>query len=741
MFTIIIPVFNEQDVIETFYFELTKQISSSYKYKILFVDDGSQDDTLSIIKRLSRLDKRVIYISLNKNYGQQIAIFAGLENARGDAVIVMDCDLQDPPGLLQAMIKEWLKGSKIVLPLRQSRDDSWLKIKTALVFYTLLNLFGKTRLNPNAGEFYLLDFSVINSITKEARSPLFLRALVQNLPQKKTFISYDRKARISGKSKFSLIKMLKLSYQAWLFVIGFRGKNVKFNIALSNILKDQSAAIIGAGFSGLTIAYYLGRLGVKVSLYEASNQIGGLLASELICGIRLDRHYHHVFKNDHNFKALMADLGIKDELKFYRSFVSTLWHSKLYAYNNVLDFLMMPGLNLAQKLHMGFGALLSSYLSKNLYHLTAKDFIVKRMGRAAWSNYWQSYFVAKFAHYSVQISAPWFLGRLKARTKTRSFGREILGYPDGGFKTIVDALQNAILDQGGEIFAGIKISKINSSVSSSKNSYGPSFSLFTINPIDNLKVSNEPRIQVDSKLKPSTYNLVLSTLPPHLTSQIFPSYKPPKIDYLGFVGVVLILKKPFSNYYWINVQDENAPFGVIVEQNNLAPSTSLLKSPLRQDDTEGSLFNNYNNFFNDKVFLNFNGRKRLRHRSQKAPKNSKKPSENNTFILYLGKYCKTYSELYKMDDETIKKVARDWLDSIKPATAIDVIIAKVFREPFAQPIITTKYKQPPHTIPEIPGFYTSSMAHIFPADRGLDEALKECRNIVEIILSNLKIRQ
>lgn len=709
LLSIIVPFFDEQKIIRLFYKELVKNLVADYNYQIIFVNDGSTDKGFDIIKRIAREDSRIKYLSLQKNYGQQAAIYTGLRFARSRAVIVMDCDLQDPPSLIPKMVKAWEDGAKIVLPLRQCRQDHWRKKVSAAAFYTIFNLCRKSKLNPAVGEFYLLDISARSELLHKVTMPLFLRGTVQHLSYKKQFLPYIRGPRFAGQSGFSFLKMLRLARdafysrakvrstknvaQAFLSAVArrFGGAEVEacsskpinsYLIQESNIFEGKTAAIVGAGISGLTLALYLGRLGVKVSIYEKDSKVGGLMTSELIHGQKYDRYYHHIFKKDSNFLELINSLGLSSKLHWHTSRVGALFGNRLYAMNNIIDLLHLPVMSIGAKLRMLSGSI---RLSKTIAFTktdTAESMISKDLGQVAWSAFWRSMFESKFGLFSRQISAAWFQARLKARATSRRYGREILGYPDSGFDTIAKALKKEIIARGGKIFTGIEVDNIATKNQQFTLSFSPT-SLFS-----------------KSSLSSSSFDLCISTLPPYLTSKIFSAYKSPPIEYLGFVGVIVVLDKSFSSHYWINVLGRDTPFGVIVEQNNLVPpfpSSHSLSSRLKvaaATEMEGSLYKNH--------------------------------------ILYLGKYIDTTSEFYNLPDETIAKIASGWLEQIKTGAKNDIVEIKIFRDPRAQPVVTTKYKKPPHVC-DIDGFYSTSMAHIFPADRGLNEAVKEAKKIVQLI--------
>lgn len=696
--SIISPVYNESESLPAFFKELIKYLYDNiYNFEIILVNDGSTDNTIEIIKNFTKQDNRVKYISFNKNYGQQAAIYTGLKFASGEVIVIKDCDLQDPPSLIPEMISEWEKGNRIVFALREKRDDKPSKKFSASAFYSTLNLFNKNKLNPALGEFYLIDNSIRIKLLKNLMAPLFLRGSLQLFTEKKIYIPYHRAKRKTGKSGFSFIKMLRLARDAFQFRRRKKIPLPEFDIAESNIFDDKSVAIIGAGFSGLVMGYYLGRLGMKVSIYERDNSIGGLLASETILGVKYDRYYHHIFKSDTNLIGLIGSLGLAPKLSWNRSHVGALYDNKLYAMNGLLDLWRLPVMSKKAKIKMLAGGLGLSRSIKNVRTLTAKSLISQMMGKAAWSYFWQALFEAKFGAFTDNISAAWFQSRIKTRALSRQLGHEVLGYPEGSFDTIVQALKKEILANGGKVFTNSYINFV--------TCHESRFSLSSRATNTFCEKSRDPSIN-------KTFNYCISTLPPSETSKIFPSYKSPHIKYIGFVGAIVVLKKRFSQHYWINVLDKDAPFGVIVEQNNLA-TLSLRAKPM---------------FFgwqsNLSPFL-----------SSRAQRSGAEGSLYN-HILYLGKYIKTTSGFYNLPDKEIIGIAADWLERIKPGIKGEIIEIKIFKDSHAQPIITTKYKKTPHTIKSAPGFCATSMAHIFPEDRGIENAVTEANKICRMIINN-----
>ena len=205
--TILIPAYNEESVVKPLYQRL-KEISQElrkYSFEFLFINDGSKDSTLKIIKTLSNEDNRVSYISLSRNYGKEIAMIAGLDYAKGnDATIIIDADLQDPPELIPDMIKYWEDGYDDVYAQRRSREgESFIKKKTSEWFYKLLQKSTRINIQKDTGDFRLLSKRSVESLTMLRESQRYTKGMFSWIGYKKKKIIYDRSPRLSGKSKWN----------------------------------------------------------------------------------------------------------------------------------------------------------------------------------------------------------------------------------------------------------------------------------------------------------------------------------------------------------------------------------------------------------------------------------------------------------------------------------------------------------------------------------------------------------
>lgn len=210
--SIVVPCYNEEACIETFYYYATNFLNSiSYDYEIIFVNDGSVDLTAELGQKLATVNNKVKLINLSKNFGQESAILAGLEHAKGDCAVVMDCDLQDPVELIAEMLAKWEKGYKIVHTKRsQQKGVSWFKKITSKLYSFIFNLLSETKTKLIEGDFKLYDRQVLDEILKLPEKQKFFRGLTGFVGFKQTCVSFNRPKRKAGKTKYNLSKMINL---------------------------------------------------------------------------------------------------------------------------------------------------------------------------------------------------------------------------------------------------------------------------------------------------------------------------------------------------------------------------------------------------------------------------------------------------------------------------------------------------------------------------------------------------
>jgi dolichol-phosphate mannosyltransferase len=211
--TIVIPVYNEEDNIPVLYQRLVNVMKTlPLDYEIIFVDDGSTDSSLVRIRELSRSDENVYYISFTRNFGHEAASTAGLDAAKGDCIILMDADLQDPPELIPKMIELWRQGYHLVYAKRRRRaGESLFKRISAYAFYRILNLMSDLKFPLDTGDFRLMDKVVVEDFKKCREKNRFVRGLTAWVGYNQVGIEYDRDERYAGRTKYNPLKLLLLS--------------------------------------------------------------------------------------------------------------------------------------------------------------------------------------------------------------------------------------------------------------------------------------------------------------------------------------------------------------------------------------------------------------------------------------------------------------------------------------------------------------------------------------------------
>jgi len=210
--TVVIPVFNEQENVSAITAELQTVLADCINFEILFVDDGSSDQTLDAIKKICTKHDNVFYLSFSRNFGHQNALRAGLEASSGDVVISMDGDLQHPTSLLPVMIEKWKEGADIVFTTRKDTAETGvLKRNTAKFYYKIINWIAEIDLKQGSADFRLMDRKVVNALNRFSEKAIFYRGLISWLGFKQCDISYTPRVRVHGNSKYSLRKMFQLA--------------------------------------------------------------------------------------------------------------------------------------------------------------------------------------------------------------------------------------------------------------------------------------------------------------------------------------------------------------------------------------------------------------------------------------------------------------------------------------------------------------------------------------------------
>jgi glycosyltransferase involved in cell wall biosynthesis len=272
LLSVVAPVYNEQELIEAFV-ERSCAALADYSFELVLVNDGSSDATPELLDRLAAGDARVRVVHLSRNFGHQAALTAGLEHAVGDVVAMIDADLQDPPELIPRMVEQWAAGADVVYAVRRHRPgETAFKLATASWFYKLFDKLAQVDLEPNSGDFRLLDRRALDALLSMTERSRFLRGMTVWVGFAQTAVSYERGARTAGETKYTLRKMLRFSLDA---------------IASFSHLPLQLATYVGLLSAGVAFV----AIPVVVGLHFAGSYLPGFgtitIAILLIGGIQL----------------------------------------------------------------------------------------------------------------------------------------------------------------------------------------------------------------------------------------------------------------------------------------------------------------------------------------------------------------------------------------------------------------------------------------------------------------------
>jgi polyisoprenyl-phosphate glycosyltransferase len=272
LLSVVAPVYNEEELIDAFVARATAAVAD-FDFELILVNDGSSDSTPRRLDQIAETDPRIRVIHLSRNFGHQAALTAGLEHAVGDVVAMIDADLQDPPELIPEMVARWRDGADVVYAVRAQREgETAFKLGTASLFYKLFRKLAQVDLEPNSGDFRLLDRKALDALLSMTERSRFLRGMTVWVGFSQTAVSYERDARAAGETKYTLRKMVRFSLDA---------------IASFSHLPLQIATYIG--LISATIAFI--GIPVVVALHFAGSYLPGFgtltIAILLLGGIQL----------------------------------------------------------------------------------------------------------------------------------------------------------------------------------------------------------------------------------------------------------------------------------------------------------------------------------------------------------------------------------------------------------------------------------------------------------------------
>ncbi|MDO4567402.1 MAG: glycosyltransferase family 2 protein [Clostridia bacterium] len=248
LLSLIVPVFNEQEVLRHSYERMSEVMRQlDYDYEIIYVNDGSRDDTMRQLRAIASEDDRVRVRSFSRNFGHQLAVTAGMDIARGDALIIIDADLQDPPEVIEALVKAWNEGADIAYGKRAKREgETFMKKFTAFCYYRLLTAMSAYPIPLDTGDFRLIDRKVADVFLKMREHNRFLRGMSAWMGFNAVPVEYVRHERYAGKTKYTLKKMLKLAFDG---ITGFSYKPLSIATWLGGI----TCAVAALGLVALIV--------------------------------------------------------------------------------------------------------------------------------------------------------------------------------------------------------------------------------------------------------------------------------------------------------------------------------------------------------------------------------------------------------------------------------------------------------------------------------------------------------
>jgi dolichol-phosphate mannosyltransferase len=288
--SVVVPLFNEQENIEQLYRRTVRALDAiGCSYELLLVNDGSRDATPQLLDRLQKQDASVVVLHLSRNFGHQAAISAGIDHARGDAVIVMDGDLQDPPEVVHRLIEAWREGHDVVYAVRTQRKEGLAKRLGYALFYRLFRAISDIDIPLDSGDFCLMDRAVVETLRRLPERQRFVRGLRSFVGFRQTGITYERAGRNAGKPKYTFAALVRLALDG---LIGFSGVPLNL-VTYLGMATAALAALWTIGLAGHCIANHVAPAGwasaILVVLYTSAVQLVSLgIVSEYIRRIFLE---------------------------------------------------------------------------------------------------------------------------------------------------------------------------------------------------------------------------------------------------------------------------------------------------------------------------------------------------------------------------------------------------------------------------------------------------------------------
>ena len=432
--------------------------------------------------------------------------------------------------------------------------------------------------------------------------------------------------------------------------------------------------IIGAGYTGLTIAKELVEKGQDVTIFEKQPYVGGMVNTIEIFNTRLEKYYRHIFKSDKETIKLIKEMGLESELIWPATKMGYLSNKKPYLFGTPISLLKFKPLNLIQKLRFGFNVihikLINDY--KKLEKVTAEKWLKDRIGDKVYSQVWEPLLISKFGEEKDQISMAWLWGKIKLRSTSSTPEGEQLGYIKGSYQKLTDKLYEYLLNKN----VNIKLETSVKEITKENDKY----------------IVKYTRNEKEEK---EEFDVIVSTIDYKGFEKLFDKYmneeekqKIQKVNYTSARTMMIVTNKSFSPFYWLNIGDNDIPFGGIIEHTNFIDKS------------------NY----------------------------------DNNHILYISNYMTEDNKLYNVSKEELLKEYMKSLTKInKKFTMKNIKDYYVFDEKYAQPIIECNYSEYiMNDKLEKEKIYLCTMPQIYPEDRGMNYAIKSGVNLANKILEENK---
>ena len=434
--------------------------------------------------------------------------------------------------------------------------------------------------------------------------------------------------------------------------------------------------IIGGGIAGLTAAYELGKSGHDVSLFEKEPRLGGQVATFKVGGERLEGFYHHIFTNDVDIIQLIDELELSDYLVWLKSKAGFFHGGRIYDFVTPGDLLRFSPVSLTDRVRLGLVSLFLRRYSnwRRFEGITAREWLIKYGGRRNYDVVWGPLLKGKFGASSDEIGMVWLWGKIYLRFASRSRGmrQELLGYMEGSYGRLVDALAQKITDSGGEIHTDSAVSRV---------------------VVENGKVTGI-ELGAGDRAVFYPFDAVIATVPSpvfiDLVSQLNEDYavKLRKTRYQVVVCLVLVLKRPFSHIYWLNISDSSIPFVAAIEHTNfVSPST-------------------------------YGGK----------------------HVLYLSNYLAKDNRLYAAKADGLLEAYLSSLKRINPEFESGWIEECYrFSDDYGQPIVGTHYsRQMPEHVTPVEGLFLANTTQIYPEDRGMNYSVRLGKEVSKKLMGEFK---